>query len=192
MTTRLLQDYIKVYENFLDKDFCSEVIDTLEKNKWSTHQFYKARTNSYESSDTELQVSMSCDSIAQQKLINDKIWFAIEKYVLKDFEEFAEHFPGWDGYSPIRFNKYEENTEMHLHSDLVRGLFTGERRGIPLLSVVGLLNDNYEGGEFIMWRDTKIELPTGSIMIFPSNFLYPHQVTPIMKGVRYSYVSWVW
>jgi predicted 2-oxoglutarate/Fe(II)-dependent dioxygenase YbiX len=44
----------------------------------------------------------------------------------------------------------------------------------------------------VFWQDQKIELKAGSIMIFPSNFLYPHKVVEVTKGVRYSYVSWVW
>ena len=54
------------------------------------------------------------------------------------------------------------------------------------------LNDDYEGGDFIMWETEKIELPQGSIMIFPSNFMYPHKVTPVTEGTRYSYVSWTY
>ena len=38
----------------------------------------------------------------------------------------------------------------------------------------------------------KIDTKKGDLLIFPSNFLYPHKITPITKGVRYSYVSWVW
>jgi DNA-directed RNA polymerase beta subunit len=49
-----------------------------------------------------------------------------------------------------------------------------------------------EGGEFVMFDDTTIELPKGSLLIFPSNFLYPHQVLPVTKGTRHAFVSWVW
>jgi len=43
-----------------------------------------------------------------------------------------------------------------------------------------------------MWERDEIKLPTGSVLVFPSNFLYPHKVCPVKKGVRYSYVSWVY
>jgi predicted 2-oxoglutarate/Fe(II)-dependent dioxygenase YbiX len=57
---------------------------------------------------------------------------------------------------------------------------------------VGVLNEDYEGGEFIMWEDKEIKLKTGDLMIFPSTFLYPHKVNPVTKGTRYSCVSWTW
>ena len=81
---------------------------------------------------------------------------------------------------------------MHLHADRVQQMFDGERKGIPTLSVVGLLNDNFTGGDFIMLEDNKVELGAGDILIFPSTFMYQHKVTLITEGTRYSFVSWVW
>ena len=81
---------------------------------------------------------------------------------------------------------------MQNHSDHIHALFDGERKGVPILSIIGILNDDYEGGEFIMFGDKKINTKKGDLLIFPSNFLYPHEVTPVTRGVRYSYVSWLW
>jgi predicted 2-oxoglutarate/Fe(II)-dependent dioxygenase YbiX len=71
-------------------------------------------------------------------------------------------------------------------------LFEGDRKGIPILTVLAGLNNDYEGGELIMFKDTQIKMNTGDVVIFPSNFLYPHKVNPVTKGVRYSCVSWAW
>mgnify|MGYP003324890271 FL=1 len=46
---------------------------------------------------------------------------------------------------------------MQLHCDHVRDIFDGERKGVPIFSVVGALNDDYSGGELIMFDDYKIE-----------------------------------
>jgi predicted 2-oxoglutarate/Fe(II)-dependent dioxygenase YbiX len=81
---------------------------------------------------------------------------------------------------------------MQNHCDHIYSLFDGKRKGIPVLSIIGILNDDYDGGELIMLEDKKIDTKKGDLLIFPSNFLYPHQITPVTKGVRYSYVSWVW
>ena len=93
--------------------------------------------------------------------------------------------------SPIRFNRYFKNVKMDYHFDHIRTLFDGERKGIPVLSIVGLLNDDFSGGEFILNEET-VPLKKNSLLIFPSNFLYIHGVNPIIKGVRYSFVTWVW
>ena len=37
-----------------------------------------------------------------------------------------------------------------------------------------------------------VTLKKGDVIIFPSNFMYPHKVEPVTKGTRYYYISWVW
>ena len=52
------------------------------------------------------------------------------------------------------------------------------------------INDDYEGGEFIV-ADKKYETKKGSAIIFPSNFMFPHEVKEVTKGERWSIVSWL-
>lgn len=185
-----LKDYVKIYDDFLDLDFCKTVVDELKNNSWEKHAFYQARSENLISHDDDLSISYS--NSENGIAINKKIWFAIEQYVLKDFSFTNSWNNGWNGYSQVRFNKYDTGTKMALHCDHIHTLFDGARKGIPTLSVLGALNDGYEGGELYMWESEKIELKAGSIMIFPSNFMYPHRVDTVTKGTRYSYVSWVW
>ena len=35
-----------------------------------------------------------------------------------------------------------------------------------------------------------MKMGKGDIIIFPANFMYPHRITPITSGVRYSIVTW--
>ena len=64
------------------------------------------------------------------------------------------------------------------------------------LSIIINLNDDYEGGDLI-FTDQKekeikrLKLSKGSIVFFPSNFMYPHGIQPITKGTRYSIVAWL-
>ena len=101
-------------------------------------------------------------------------------------------FDGWNGYSAIKFLKYAETHQMAEHCDHISSLFDGNVKGIPMLSIVGQLNKDFEGGEFVMWGDQTIPFETGDVIIFPSNFMYPHRVEPVTKGERYSYVSWAY
>ena len=65
------------------------------------------------------------------------------------------------------------------------------------ISVIMNLNDKYEGGDLIFTDQKRkkeikrLRLEEGSIVFFPSNFMYPHGITPIKKGVRYSIVAWL-
>jgi predicted 2-oxoglutarate/Fe(II)-dependent dioxygenase YbiX len=53
------------------------------------------------------------------------------------------------------------------------------------------LNDDYVGGE-ITFRQSKVTIKpsAGSIVFFPSNFLYVHEVDSVLKGPRYALPTW--
>lgn len=185
-----LRNYAKVYDGFLDLDFCSATVESLRGGNWEKHHFYDESTHTKRSYENDLYISYQ--DIKEEKVIQDKIWHAIHSYITIDNIELNGWYSNWNGYSRIRFNKYDRDTEMRLHCDHITTLFQGDVRGVPILSIVGVLNDDYEGGEFLMWESQEIHLKTGSLLIFPSNFLYPHRIKPITKGTRFSFVSWVW
>mgnify|MGYP006078884707 FL=1 len=56
------------------------------------------------------------------------------------------------------------------------------------ISMSLILNDDYEGGELILFDVGPMKQEVGTMIFFPS-FL-PHEVTPVTKGTRYSLVMW--
>jgi len=53
------------------------------------------------------------------------------------------------------------------------------------------LNDDFEGGQWGFFGEEEVvKAPVGSIILFPSNFCFPHQILPVTSGTRYSIVSW--
>ena len=190
---KYLKDYI-YKSSFLDKQFCNETIAELQKIKksnWQEHTFSnpKDKTLIKLSNNNELDILYS-NEIKNTEIIMRDLWYQINNYIKKNLN--FPWFDGWNGYTHIRYNKYIENKKMALHCDHIHSIFDGERKGIPILSCLGVLNDDYEGGEFIMFDDYKIKLKQGDLLIFPSNFMYPHKVDPVKKGTRHSYISWVY
>jgi len=183
-----LTDYIKVY-HWLDKELCDQIRKEIDEATWKQHVFYNA-DGKYVTQSGEQELDVSWDNIATRDKLTQKVWESISQYILTDFKN--DYFNGWKGFTHIRFNRYREGKTMAKHCDHIHDMFDGERKGIPTLSIVGLLNEDYEGGEFIMFDDMEIKLKQGDILIFPSNFLYPHKVNSVTKGIRDSFVSWVW
>ena len=184
-----LEFYIQKTESFLDKNICNQTIKELKQlEDWKQHKFYDPinKKNVNISGQKELDVSYS--TITTTNLIMNKLHSAIGNY-MKHLS--FDWYNGWAGYTFIRFNRYKKNKKMANHCDHIHSIFPGEPKGIPSLSVLGVLNDNYTGGEFIMFNDTKIKFKQGDLIIFPSIFLYPHRVEPVTKGERYSFISWV-
>lgn len=186
-----IKEYVKFYDLLSVKE-CKRITTKLKKNKkWEKHTYYDAVTNSHESFDDDLFICY--DNLEEdRKMVMDKLWYSVNSYVRKDLSFMNSWFNSWSGYSPLRWNKYSVGTKMKIHCDHIQTLFDGEHKGVPILTILGALNENYEGGELIFWENERIELKTGQIVIFPSNFMYPHQVNPVTKGARFSFVSWVW
>jgi hypothetical protein len=83
----------------------------------------------------------------------------------------------------IHLLRYEKGGYLPAHQD----------HGVSsrVLSSVMYLNDDYEGGEMIFQNSgISIKPEAGSIIYFPSNFLYVHEVAEIKSGTRYSMPHW--
>lgn len=185
-----IEKYVKIYKNFLHKDFCNKLVKDIENISWQEHSFTKFNSPKKIklSGKNELSTGYEKQISTEHKFIIDKLYTKIKQYI--DELNFS-WFSGWRAYSLLRFNRYTKNKTMAKHCDHITSLFDN-RGGVPILSVVILLNDNFKGGEFIMFNNKEYKLKTGDLLIFPSNFLFPHKVKPVKKGIRYSAVSWVW
>ena len=126
----------------------------------------------------------------QQNKITPHLIKALEEYQIRCSTPGQKTSPPWlTKFSPIRFNKYEVGNMMREHYDHIHSIFDGKMKGVPIVSIVANLNEDYEGAEFYC-RGKEIPLKTGDILLFPSNFMYPHEVKEATKGTRYSFVSW--
>lgn len=184
-----LKTYLKVYSDWIPQDICKETVAELEEveGQFQTHQFYNSTDNSYHSYDHELSVTWS--NVKHKVFFMKRIWEGLQRY-MQDFQ--FPWYSSWNGYSEVRFNRYRPDTQMALHCDHIHSMFDGQRKGVPTLTILGGLNNDYTGGELVFWEDSILPLKAGEIMIFPSCFLYPHRVDLVTKGTRYSYVSWAW
>jgi hypothetical protein len=121
--------------------------------------------------------------------LRERIQAGLEYYV----HEYLEDIKWYDyfrGFTDPKFMKYQETHDMMEHCDHVGNAVGG--KGIPTVSIVGNFGDDFEGGALRFWGTKDYYFKKGEIMFFPSNFLYPHRVRKVTKGLRYSFVSWVW
>ena len=181
-----INSYIKVYEKRLNDKYCSTILKELETHAWGKHMFHNAYDQTTYSSPNDIEVSFT--SLSNHNHLMSLLWDTIREYV--DGLS-SPWFGTWNGYSIPRYNRYVVGSEMLKHCDHIHSLFEGGNKGVPILSIVGLLNDDFKGGDFMM-NDEKIDLVAGDILMFPSSFLYPHEVLKITEGTRFSFVSWVW
>lgn len=120
----------------------------------------------------------------EQKEISTMLISSIDNALIKYYDVYPraeknimskEKFP--------KLLKYSNGDLMPAHSD--HG--TTSRT----LSLILYLNDNYNGGEvFFPYLNKSIKPASGSVIIFPSNFIYTHEVKAIKSGIRYSFPNW--
>jgi hypothetical protein len=185
-----LQNYVKVYEGWLNAPSCDQLIQELSNEPWEKHFFLSSedlRTPVTQSGDKEFDLCYS--NVATTPYVTQRTHDAYSKYVT---ELNFSWFQNWTNFSFMRYHRYAEGQTMAKHCDHIYSLFNGSERGVPILTCLSVLNDGYEGGELILFDDVVIDMPKGSFVVFPANFLYPHMVKPVTKGVRYSSVSWAW
>ena len=59
------------------------------------------------------------------------------------------------------------------------------------LTVLVYLNDDYEGGDISLPHcGVTLKPPAGSVLMFPSNFIYSHTISEMKSGVRYAIPAW--
>ena len=187
-----LKDLIHVEKGIIPANLCDHIISDIETRKWSPHTWYSNTTGSYGSEDTmELDVQNITPEL-QQLLTPIMIEAGArynQKYSYKGSERTGQIMTK---FSAIRFNRYGKGQIMRQHHDHIDSLFDGNEKGIPVLSFILNLNDNYRGADLYFWEDYAVHLGKGDIIMFPSLFLFPHGVTEAREGVRYSAVSWAW
>ena len=187
---KYVDDYIMV-ENLMPVELCKSLIreNSLPEKKWSKHSW-----SSYDQPASPQKDKDELDIIyatrEQFKMIETYVLEALRKYQAKYSQVEGRAGSVWIGHiSELRFNRYKVGTQMQAHYDHIHNIFDGKYKGIPIISFIGLLNDNYQGGEFLC-RKKEIKLTRGDIVLFPSNFMYPHKIKEITKGIRHSFVGW--
>ena len=188
--SKQISDYIFV-DKCIPDSICDLIKNELNSSYWEKHQWGSTSGSPIQKEDSlepDVTYSKSLDSILKT---------FVEK-TAKKYEELHSDKTNKNtsqfifSISEIRFNRYYQDQKMEMHFDHIKSLFDGINKGIPAVSFVGALNDDYDGGELVFWEDYSIKLKKGEVVCFPSNFMYQHRVNPILNGVRDTFVCWAW
>lgn len=181
-----LQDYITIFENVLTNNLCDAVIKEFDDEKeWAKTVVGEGRVD--EKIRTAETIVISYPHVIEK---NFKVRQSLDKYIYISaglaIKKYNEKFSlakieEDSGYELLRYKEGQFYTQ---HTDS----FKARPRAV---SCSFALNDDYEGGEWGFFdREMVVKAPKGSAILFPSNFMYPHEIMPVTKGTRYSIVTW--
>ena len=185
-----IKDYIHVKENGISCDLCDDIlkeyVPTYEWKAGTIGENYNVKEeirkcdNIFISKDSVIELNKEI-----RKDLDDRIFQSVSECIgeyLSKYTDFPCNISRDSGYSLLR---YKSGDYIGQHID-------ASGRSPRELSCSLILNDNYEGGEFVFFNGKlKFELKKGDIIMFPSNFMYPHEVLPITSGVRYAIITWI-
>ena len=181
-----LEDYIYIVKNALSLNLCDEILDEFKNSdEWQDTIVGSGKVEKNIRNCEIIVISFS-HVIQKNSEVRHKLDNAIFDGASKCIQEYNNKFPHCNieedsGYELL---KYPEECFYTQHVDS----FKARPRAI---SCSFILNDDYEGGEFAFFdRELKYKLEKGDAIMFPSNFMYPHEIMPVTKGTRYSIVTW--
>lgn len=186
-----LSEFIVVLRNLVPKDKCEEIINLFKDNK---HWNWALTTGGLDLDHRKVkQITFSHPNVladGDDFVQMDKNFFEIASKARNIYLEtlqknrniaFVPHLDSDEGYQLLH---YSEGYYFKEHSDDTGGL---NRQVTMTLN----LNEGYEGGLFRFLRgEFEVSLNAGDAVLFPSNFMFPHEVTEITRGERYSIVTW--
>tara|TARA_R100001377_G_C3186681_1_gene108836 strand:+ start:442 stop:978 length:537 start_codon:yes stop_codon:yes gene_type:complete len=177
-----MKKWIGYYENIIDDAGCKSIMNYPWELKPSTYANHKGQSRN-----SEERVKM--DEVWCKE--DNKPYPLLKKSVIEVMNIYSQeqkHF-SCVHHTDFRLNKYDVDGFMSPHCDNIHHSH-GQLYGYPQATVLFFLNDNYEGGEFYV-AENCYSPKSGSAIIFPANFMFPHEVKKITKGERWSIVSWL-
>lgn len=181
-----VRDYICVFEDIVPDDLCENII-----SEYKNCEDWQNTKVGYGELDRDMRkcdiLSLSSEFIISKnqeirKNIDDELFKCAASAIKRYNDKFTEcKIEQDEGYCLLRY-KEGEFYKQHTDSYKLRP---------RSVSCTFALNDDYEGGEFAFFDRQKIySLKKGSALMFPSNFMYPHEVLPVTRYVRYSIITW--
>lgn len=205
--TTTLKDLIHVKENLFSIDFCDLVIQeycnddswfesrTLKKKDSPGSEFELSAVGRTSESLKISDKQVILKNLETRKKIDEEIFNSL----IKELELYVSQTPYVHvtqdcGYTLLR---YKPGCYFSEHCDALmgpardlNGEYLPETFAPRHISAVVLLNNDYEGGELSFFNgEYKIPIKRGCGIFFPSYRLFPHQVSPVEKGIRYSIIT---
>ena len=181
-----LDEYIRVYDNILTEEECNKILaeykdcsdwyqakvgDGVEKNHVRNCEIVHISTNDIVNKNYDRRKEID-------NIVFSKAGAAAQKYI----EEFPMCTITTDsGYDLLRYHAGGFYT---IHTD-------NYAKSPRTVAMSLMLTDDYTGGEFAFFNREHIIKPSkGSAVIFPANFMYPHEIMPVLDNTRYSIITW--
>ena len=187
-----LSDHILHLKSFIDKDVCMSVMNSLDNLERDDSAPY---TDGLLNDDADTYFDPDIKYIDN---VRDRIFID----GLKEYASKIRSF-NWSYYDTKSFHcsemiirRYNEGSEFkYHHDDIIGEIFPHwflRRQNILTCNFYFSDAKNYDGGDLVFTCGKTFQPSMGDIIIFPSNWMFYHEVQKITKGKRYSGTVWLY
>jgi|TARA_R100001460_G_scaffold54399_1_gene93561 hypothetical protein len=190
-----LHNYIRVFQEALPEKIYNNFVKICkDHNSWEDASIVNDSLGSQAVKKQERDTKRWGLNNMGNKSLTEVHWANFLKAFFKDgineYLDLCGYPEAKDGFRilDIQVLKYKEGGHYIFHID--HGMCTPRT-----FSCIYFVNDDYEGGDLIFkypgsGEEKVIPKKKNTLIVWPSTFLYPHTVTPVTKGERFSVVSW--
>jgi predicted 2-oxoglutarate/Fe(II)-dependent dioxygenase YbiX len=183
-----LEQYILRMPNMLADDVCDALVNEFaHSDDWELGSIGEAgKKNIYVRNCSLIEMSMK-EVIEKNYETRKKLDTEVFNSVAKALTAYKSKFPkaGASVDSGYHLLRYLPGEYIKSHVD------AGHNANRELSCSIGL-NNEYTGGEFYFEEiDKTVRVEKGEIIMFPSNFMFPHEIRTITSGARYSIITWL-
>ena len=188
-----MSDHILYLPSFIDKDICKSVMKSLDNLE---RDYSAPYTDGLLNDDADTYFDPDIKFIDK---VRDRIFID----GLKEYASKVRSF-NWSYFDTKSFHcsemiirRYNEGSEFkYHHDDIIGEIFPHwflRRQNILTCNFYFSDARDYEGGDLkFTCSDKKYHTSMGDIIIFPSNWMFYHEVQKITKGKRYSGTVWLY
>jgi hypothetical protein len=198
-----MNEFIYIRENSLSPDFCDELVCAFERNK--ELQYHGVMGNQFQVNkdiketidlylDDDFQKSNTIDSPRILEKLNTELQASLRNYYSyldpKNNIYHFDHIHKNPIFSKFLIHKYYKNEGKYkYHNDSFIDPSDNKYR---VLNFLWYLNDVVEGGETEFFGNFRIKPEKGKLVIFPSEWLFPHTGIMPISNDKYVLCGWMY
>ena len=178
------------FDQLLPPALCQQLIDIAELRQPQTAGIELGRLDQDVRNSGQLRLEGDDLLNSTNQLLLDQVGI-IQTWLHRHY---GIRFTQAEACSLLRYNP-GEYYKRHIDNLLMPSRMQEAAQGLPTrdISIVGYLNEGFEGGETYFDRqELKVVPQAGGVVVFPSFFTFPHQSLPVVSGRKYSWVTWLY
>jgi predicted 2-oxoglutarate/Fe(II)-dependent dioxygenase YbiX len=182
---RDLTDHIHHQKGVIDVPFCEDVLrEYADSDEWEKSLVQGAEENPARNCEV---IYMSLPRVTN---VNPQVRQSLDKGLFNALSKSISLYgPRMGLFQPTEDSGY--NLLKYTTGQFYKQHYDASSDTPRSLSVIMSLTSSYEGGDVVFWGTNSYRLERGDVLIFPSSFIFPHEVSPVTSGTRYTVVTWV-